>query len=547
MRRARRIALVVGVASGLLFVSPVTSAGQQPGGGDDAPTTETSPPAAPAPVTVVPGSTTADDAAVRDRWAQLDARADAYAVRAGQQAGVIKVNLGRALAEMDASPLSHAIASPVDVGAVQALLALGLTLQYPLTTETLYPAGAADQYFDDASPGADLDPLVPVAQRALYAEAHSRPTPAASAYTSFGGANTSELGGLLSTASGAIGFLQGTIGVAAGEAGADLVDQVGAAVGQVSEAAAVVEQLGQVVEIETVASRSDVVDHTDGRVTAYAVTAVGGISIGGVIRIGSIVSRTVATFDPDRDEPIEVDTGTDVLGASVSGVPVEIGSDGIAVADTSSPLGPVVSRAVSDALSGSDIATVEVVDAEVERDAESGEVTATSGGLHIDFFPPEALASAVNILTPMEVGIAGTSVTLKAVPAEPLPAFAGGSSFGSSAPTGSLAVSPFSPLDAPAVGAVESVPSRPGTPPVSAVAQPIGFIGDVDMVLLWLVPLSGLALLLAAAEVWRWNRSGPPGSGLHERAGQVLGQRLARGESGYGPAGLLPGADIATG
>ncbi|MDP1819124.1 MAG: hypothetical protein Q8K58_04440 [Acidimicrobiales bacterium] len=533
-RRTRwlRQAYISAIALTVLTVALVPSVATTQRAHADEPTGQPTPPDA-----ASLGPTVGDAAAVRARWRQLSASADAYGVRAGQQSGVIKVNLARAFTEATDSPLSHALASPVDVGAVQVLLGLALNLPFPVSSETLYPAGATDQSFDDTSPGAALNPLVPVAARSLYSEAHSRPAPSATAYTSYAGANTKDTSDLLKLASNAVVLAKGTAEVALGPVVGDAAQDISSLIDQLSVAAALLESVGDIVQVENVASRSDTVDTEDGKVRAEAVTELSGVTIAGVLKIDAILSRTVVTFDPARGaDPYDPQQSTFIGGASVLGIPVNIDQNGINVAGAGLGVTPVVTSALSSALSQSGVLDVRITAPLIVRDETTGAVDATTGALRINFNPPKALSDLVNVLTPLEVALGETHVKLKAVPAPVAPSTpsaeapsGGGQGSGTRQPVDS-SVTARLPTTKPATS-IEVTPTRPSASTSNTDATlPIGF-SEVDEILLWLLVISGVSLLISIAQLWRWTTEGETGATLYSRAGAVLGERLVAGRT----------------
>ena len=73
-----------------------------------------------------------------------------------------------------------------------------------------------------------------------------------------------------------------------------------------------------------------------GTVTATASTSIDGLVIGGVIDLGVVRSRTLAILAPGAAEP-SISRSLEVVGASVAGVAVTIGEDGVKVADSTLP------------------------------------------------------------------------------------------------------------------------------------------------------------------------------------------------------------------
>jgi len=127
----------------------------------------------------------------------------------------------------------------------------------------------------------------------------------------------------------------------------------------------------------------------DGRLVTEARATVTGLRLlGGLVRIGSIDSRSRLVVGGDA-EP-EIDNGIEVSGVEVGGAPAQLTEDGLVAGDPSSSTGPLAQQLaslVADALqeSGFRISTLPS-----EQGEDDGIPFASSGGLLVEFSTPLA-------------------------------------------------------------------------------------------------------------------------------------------------------------
>lgn len=123
----------------------------------------------------------------------------------------------------------------------------------------------------------------------------------------------------------------------------------------------------------------------DGALVVESVATVDGLRLlGGLVRIGSIVSRSVLTSTPGEDPVTEA--GVEVAGIEVAGTPMQLTDGGLVAAGSpSGPLAQQVASQVADALADSGF-ELEVLP--VEQGEADGIPFATAGGVVVEFSAP---------------------------------------------------------------------------------------------------------------------------------------------------------------
>ena len=206
-----------------------------------------------------------------------------------------------------------------------------------------------------------------------------------------------------------------------------------------------------VVTVEGAVSEADLrADVAGGRLQASVRSAVGRVVVAGVLELRDVVATASVRTDGSRHVPAAQLT---VGGATVAGVPVSVGSDGVTALVPLVPGGTLAqaTQAANDALAGSGV-SVRAFDAVVRADGTSA--VADAGGVQVSVVTP-ALPGGVpgNAL---DLVLGGAAITESALPATP------------DAPpvTGPVSGGPPATGGGPEVVVVPGTPGTPGTPAV---------------------------------------------------------------------------------
>lgn len=257
--------------------------------------------------------------------------------------------------------------------------------------------------------------------------------------------------------------------------------------------------------------------HTDQRIVDGALVVdsratVSGLRLlGGLVRIGSVVSHSRVVSLPGA-EPV-VEAGIEASGVEVAGSPAQLTDQGLVVGDPSAPSGPVDQQVASQAAAILEGADFRVETLEVEQADIDGIPYASAGGLLIEFSTPlEGLPPLPSPIGDLDVnGAYGVRMVLGSTGARgfadsfgdapltsggrsPAVSPTGGSSVGGTGGSRLPAVSP-SPAAGPAP-APAATPDAPAAPDL----EPAGTLADVfadRMPFLYLAfTLTALALCL---------------------------------------------------
>jgi hypothetical protein len=377
------------------------------------------------------------------RWRRLDASIDVASWVAGQATGVIRVWGAHAYSHVDDSPAARAVGSPMDVG-VFATAASFKGARYPLTSESLSPGGEDKAEFAEASRSIDGT----VRADHLFSRASTTADPPMA--TADGGAQSAATSSF---------------------------------------------------KVSNYRAISTVGDDGKGRVVGNGV-----VSLDDVV-VGPLFVRNVTTLLDGASDGTEAGTTmsarTLVTGATVAGIPVEIGSDGVMAADqrAGSEMVATLNQQIKTALQVAGV--FEVVATEPKTSHGSSGLSLDAGGLRVKFTPTPEMSKAVNAAVPVEAAFAsgrGNFLAIRQhggvvepdVPFDP-PTFAGPGASPSSADAGVARGSP-------------TAPSRP-------VALPYGGAGSLSVSPVVVAGPDGPAGTSLAADT-PGSARGSPGPGL---------------------------------
>lgn len=252
-------------------------------------------------------------------------------------------------------------------------------------------------------------------------------------------------------------------------------------------------------------STSSVKTDDSGTVTSVADAAIHGVDFNGVLRIGSVSSHSESVLGPSDTKPV-TKASTTVTGATVGGLPVVVGPNGIGVPGQSVATAPVVD-ALNAALKQAGL-TVKTVAAQPIAGGTSTtglEVTQT-GALPLPGSPNGTMV--FDLASTSSSIVSGTGAGRTA--SQPAPAAAGGgpSALGTTSDAApSAPVTGDSGLSSPALPSTAAAPARlPTIPaPQGAIAAPQLLARDLRSTfrILYVVAAVGAALLLAASALWR--------------------------------------------
>ena len=280
------------------------------------------------------------------RWSRLDASIDVSTWAAGQVDGVVRVWGAHAFSHLDDSPAARAIGSPMDVG-ILATAAGFKGVSYPLTSESLSPGGADKAQFAEASksiPGV-------VDAKQVFSAASTRANPPA----------------------------------AAAEGG-----------GQ----SAVTPNF----TVSNYRANSNLADDGNGKVAGHGTVSLDQILMG-PLAVGNVTSMIEGATDGTQ-AGTKMAARTLVTGATVNGIPVEIGSSGVTVADQrgSGEGVALLNQQINSALKSAGIFEVSV--AEPKTSTGPNGLSTEAGGLRVKFVPTPEMSGVVNAAVPVEAAFA---------------------------------------------------------------------------------------------------------------------------------------------
>jgi hypothetical protein len=142
------------------------------------------------------------------------------------------------------------------------------------------------------------------------------------------------------------------------------------------------------VRIDGLTARTDQRIVGDRLVVDAEVTVTGVGVLGGLVRIGSIVSRSHVAAGGSR-EP-ERSSTTEIAGVEVAGVAAQITDQGLVLGDPTKPLGPLLQQLTSAVGSVLEGVGLRITTLPTEEGEENGVPFASSGGLVIEFITPLA-------------------------------------------------------------------------------------------------------------------------------------------------------------
>jgi hypothetical protein len=287
-------------------------------------------------------------------WSRLDASIDVSTWAAGQVSGVVRVWGAHAFSHLDDSPAARAIGSPMDVG-ILATASGFKGVPYPLTSESLSPGGADKAQFADASksiPGV-------VDAKQVFSAASTRANPPA----------------------------------AAAEGG-----------GQ----SAVTPNF----TVSNYRANSNLADDGNGKVAGHGTVSLDQIVMG-PLAVGNVTSLIEGATDGTQ-AGTKMAARTLVTGATVNGIPVEIGSSGVTVADQRGGGEGVaaLNEQISSALKSAGIFEVSV--AEPKTSTGPNGLSTEAGGLRVKFVPTPEMSGVVNAAVPVEAAFAAARGNLLA-------------------------------------------------------------------------------------------------------------------------------------
>lgn len=240
-------------------------------------------------------------------------------------------------------------------------------------------------------------------------------------------------------------------------------------------------------------------DPDSGEVVATARTSQADLDAPGLLTIGAVTSRAEARQLPSGE--VELTSEFTVTGALLMGTPVEIGADGITVADSGQPLPLDLGTTLAPLLDTLGQGGIQLVPLPEERTGNG----ITSAGLQVVMSsePPPELASGVEqVVTTVTLGRTAASVDNHAIPAFSPPSGPGevvtpaadaGSGAGGSTGTGAVggsatggatggtarpAITASTPAGSPTTPAAPV--SVPAGPTVAAVAEPLMRLVSAD-------------------------------------------------------------------
>lgn len=279
-------------------------------------------------------------------WSRLDASIDVSSWSAGQVSGVIRVWGAHAFSHLDDSPAARAIGSPMDIG-VLATAANIKGVAYPLTSESLSPGGADNAEF---SGGSRSVPGVIEAQQ-LFSSAKTVANPP-SAVADGGGQSAKT----------------------------------------------------PAFTVSNYRASSKLADSGKGTVAGSGVVSVDGIVVG-PLAVQNVTTLVESAAD-GTEAGSKMAARTVVTGATVNGVPVEIGSSGVTAADQQGGADGVgaLNEQIQTALKAAGV--FEVFVAQPKTTSGSGGTSIDAGGLRVRFVPTPEMSGAVNAAVPVEAAFA---------------------------------------------------------------------------------------------------------------------------------------------
>ncbi len=257
------------------------------------------------------------------------------------------------------------------------------------------------------------------------------------------------------------------------------------------------------VKIGTASSANDLEFGGDGSLTSTATASVSDVSILGLLHIDAIEARSVSRSLPGDGSAPSTNTNDvhlDVTGATLAGIPVTIGDQGLQIGgsangkDLLSQLGTQLSPLLS-GFRGS-IRTLGTSDTH-----DDGGATGSATGLELTLFPNTDKLAGVSPTVTVLLGFAGShAYAFNAAAAGPAPVDTGGSSTGSTATsgTGSSFIPGTPARPATAIPGQVAAPAASGGNPVTELLDSVLAAAAADRMklfyLAWTISMIGLAV-----------------------------------------------------
>ncbi|MGI8663669.1 MAG: hypothetical protein ACR2LQ_10725 [Acidimicrobiales bacterium] len=197
-----------------------------------------------------------------------------------------------------------------------------------------------------------------------------------------------------------LGPLAARAGDARAHAGRDKVTADATAAGEVLGPG-----LAPLVTVGNATATNDLAFDDAGTLVATSIAAVGDVNVLGLLHIDSVEARSISSANADGT--LNNDVHLDVSGATLAGIPITIGADGVALG--SDPQGGDILSQLGQALTpllGGFRGTIRTLGVSDQRDASGASGSAT--GLAIELFPNIDQAAGVSPTITVLLGFAGS-------------------------------------------------------------------------------------------------------------------------------------------